>query len=77
MNMKIGRNETCPCGSGKKHKKCCDLADQIKLSFARQRKIGTQDEHIKEEPQLICHSAHNLEIKYRAFIEQHVRSLTT
>lgn len=21
--MKIGRNELCPCGSGKKHKKCC------------------------------------------------------
>ena len=21
---KIGRNETCPCGSGKKYKKCCD-----------------------------------------------------
>jgi len=21
--MKIGRNETCPCGSGKKYKKCC------------------------------------------------------
>jgi len=20
---KIGRNEPCPCGSGKKHKKCC------------------------------------------------------
>lgn len=20
---KVGRNETCPCGSGKKHKKCC------------------------------------------------------
>jgi uncharacterized protein YecA (UPF0149 family) len=20
---KIGRNETCPCGSGKKFKKCC------------------------------------------------------
>ena len=20
---KIGRNESCPCGSGKKHKKCC------------------------------------------------------
>lgn len=24
---KIGRNEPCPCGSGKKHKKCCLLAD--------------------------------------------------
>ncbi|HSO36562.1 MAG TPA: SEC-C metal-binding domain-containing protein, partial [Labilithrix sp.] len=24
---KVGRNEPCPCGSGKKHKKCC-LAKQ-------------------------------------------------
>jgi len=23
---KIGRNEPCPCGSGKKHKKCCGAA---------------------------------------------------
>lgn len=23
MGQKIGRNDTCPCGSGKKHKKCC------------------------------------------------------
>lgn len=22
-NMKIGRNDPCPCGSGKKYKKCC------------------------------------------------------
>ena len=22
-NRKIGRNELCPCGSGKKYKKCC------------------------------------------------------
>ena len=22
-NQKTGRNENCPCGSGKKHKKCC------------------------------------------------------
>ncbi|PCC69059.1 SEC-C motif-containing protein [Nannocystis exedens] len=21
---KIGRNDPCPCGSGKKYKKCCD-----------------------------------------------------
>ncbi|MEJ2040503.1 MAG: SEC-C metal-binding domain-containing protein [Desulfosarcinaceae bacterium] len=21
--MKIGRNDPCPCGSGKKYKKCC------------------------------------------------------
>jgi hypothetical protein len=23
MNVKIGRNDPCPCGSGKKFKKCC------------------------------------------------------
>jgi uncharacterized protein YecA (UPF0149 family) len=23
---KIGRNDPCPCGSGKKHKKCCGAA---------------------------------------------------
>jgi hypothetical protein len=25
MNKKIGRNDPCPCGSGKKYKKCCGL----------------------------------------------------
>ena len=23
MNQRIGRNDPCPCGSGKKYKKCC------------------------------------------------------
>ena len=23
--IKAGRNDTCPCGSGKKYKKCCEL----------------------------------------------------
>ncbi len=30
---KIGRNDTCPCGSGKKYKKCC-LNDPRKSSLA-------------------------------------------
>ncbi|HEY1476093.1 MAG TPA: SEC-C metal-binding domain-containing protein [Chthoniobacterales bacterium] len=25
---KVGRNEPCPCGSGKKYKKCCDRLQQ-------------------------------------------------
>jgi hypothetical protein len=24
MNIKAGRNDACPCGSGKKFKKCCE-----------------------------------------------------
>nr|WP_243864209.1 SEC-C metal-binding domain-containing protein [Alkalibacillus almallahensis] len=23
MSDKVGRNDPCPCGSGKKYKKCC------------------------------------------------------
>ena len=23
LSMKVGRNDLCPCGSGKKYKKCC------------------------------------------------------
>ena len=29
--MKTGRNGPCPCGSGKKYKKCCSLKEQIRL----------------------------------------------
>ncbi|MFH1755359.1 MAG: preprotein translocase subunit SecA [Candidatus Latescibacterota bacterium] len=25
QDMKVGRNDPCPCGSGKKHKKCCGI----------------------------------------------------
>ncbi|MFH1625536.1 MAG: preprotein translocase subunit SecA [Pseudomonadota bacterium] len=28
-DKKTGRNEPCPCGSGKKYKKCCLLKDQV------------------------------------------------
>lgn len=29
MGRKVGRNEPCPCGSGKKFKKCCGAASQL------------------------------------------------
>jgi uncharacterized protein len=29
LQAKIGRNEPCPCGSGKKFKKCCGLAAEL------------------------------------------------
>ena len=27
--MKPGRNDPCPCGSGKKHKQCCLKTEQV------------------------------------------------
>lgn len=29
MRAKVGRNEPCPCGSGKKFKKCCDAPSEL------------------------------------------------
>jgi len=29
MTDKIGRNDPCPCGSGKKFKKCCGTSDVL------------------------------------------------
>lgn len=31
---KAGRNDPCPCGSGKKFKKCCDVSKQRKTISA-------------------------------------------
>jgi hypothetical protein len=33
---KIGRNQPCPCGSGKKYKKCCLAADEAKRPAIRE-----------------------------------------
>jgi hypothetical protein len=33
--MKIGRNDPCPCGSGKKYKKCHLEADEARDSAAK------------------------------------------
>src|SRR3990167_2233723 len=38
--MKVGRNEPCPCGSGKKYKKCCygrnnSVPPEVHLQFER------------------------------------------
>lgn len=30
MDNKIGRNDPCPCGSGKKYKACCLLTEKNK-----------------------------------------------
>lgn len=33
--MKVGRNDPCPCGSGRKYKKCCLAADEAAARSAR------------------------------------------
>lgn len=49
--MKIGRNEPCPCGSGKKYKKCClTKSDEQRLAEAvlRSSQNLKNEAHIKQ-----------------------------
>ena len=32
---KVGRNDPCPCGSGKKYKKCCEMKGNTKKFVAQ------------------------------------------
>jgi hypothetical protein len=56
--MKIQRNQICPCGSGRKYKKCCLISSQVKKALSKQRTKGTNDEHL-EDPVLIQYFGYN------------------
>ncbi len=38
--MKVGRNDPCPCGSGKKYKKCCLAKDEVAARQAAQERAA-------------------------------------
>jgi tetratricopeptide (TPR) repeat protein len=39
-NAKVGRNDSCPCGSGRKYKRCCLAKDARSLSLATTRETS-------------------------------------
>jgi hypothetical protein len=39
--VKIGRNDPCPCGSGKKYKKCCGSEQETDFSLPEELRTGT------------------------------------
>ena len=48
--MKIGRNDPCPCGSGKKYKKCClrkNEPDNQTQTVSISAELTSNFEHIK------------------------------
>ncbi len=48
--MEIGRNEPCPCGSGKKYKKCCQIGSLDLMEEAARRVRRIQDQ---VEPKMV------------------------
>ena len=50
---RVGRNEPCPCGSGKKYKQCCIAKDEERLHFSTDVAGKTADEVLADpEPHL-------------------------
>ena len=52
--MKIGRNDPCPCGSGKKYKKCCLDRPTPSPAFASSP-AETASELVPKKSFLACH----------------------
>jgi len=52
MNDKTGRNDPCPCGSGKKYKSCCLSKQQSKYSQGK-RKFSAKWVNAPSQPNLI------------------------
>ncbi len=44
--MQVGRNDPCPCGSGKKHKKCCLAGGQTENGDLLWRQMGAIDKEL-------------------------------
>src|SRR5882724_9128227 len=42
-NEKIGRNDPCPCGSGKKYKRCCLAQQSASHSFWAQQRNASDE----------------------------------
>ena len=63
MSEKVGRNDPCPCGSGKKYKKCC-LAEAFvhvgKEESIRKRLIGSLSDFLSKHFKHTVKEAHVL-----------------
>jgi hypothetical protein len=56
--MDTGRNEPCPCGSGKKYKRCCGAPKTDPMEFAAGRVRATQE---SAEPKILRYLREELE----------------
>jgi len=50
MNQKVGRNDPCPCGSGKKYKQCCLLKKEEKTPPRKLKAVWVNQPVSQEEP---------------------------
>jgi len=77
--MKIGRNDPCPCGSGKKYKKCCMLNQQNPASCNNNNNnnddtdFDQQDINLVKQERLLnlLHNFHKLFLERKPHIKEY------
>lgn len=74
LNLKVGRNDPCPCGSGKKFKKCCEGIKKpipVDLEKHYMKKYGI---HLKKEKDIEgIRRAGDLVVKTHKLVEDFIR----
>ena len=64
MSKKVGRNEPCPCGSGKKLKHCCKDSEKASPDFFKQKTESKKKKEVSE-----------LELYFQKYDSKHILNL--
>jgi len=58
----VGRNDPCPCGSGKKYKKCCEAKDEAQTRAALEKQwTKAEKDFEKQKQEAAAEAAHHPE----------------
>jgi tetratricopeptide (TPR) repeat protein len=58
---KIGRNDPCPCGSGKKYKRCCQAREEARLAAQAQQLHPRELRLQQHDGELVCEHCQRLD----------------
>ena len=74
MSLKIGRNDPCWCGSGKKYKKCHEAFDE-KMEIMKQKGYAVIDHDLIKTPEQIAKikESYKINIAVLDYVEEHIK----
>ena len=74
MSLKIGRNDPCLCGSGKKYKKCHEAFDE-KMEIMKQKGYAVIDHDLIKTPEQIAKIKESCKINIAVldYVEEHIK----
>ena len=74
MSLKIGRNDPCWCGSGKKYKKCHEAFDE-KMEIMKQKGYAVIDHDLIKTPEQIAKIKESCKINIAVldYVEEHIK----